>query len=92
MASTELLASGTTKANATEVALTAGTPVTLTIHYTGSSQGIAYLIQHKSAAGAYMPLYTLTPDNQLQMGTLCGSGTYLATRMQGPNASSLERD
>jgi len=93
MAATELLASGTTRAAATEVTLTAGTPVTLTIHFTGSSQGVAYEIAHKNAAGtAYQHLYTLTPDNQLEKGTLCGSGVYRATRVQSANASSLERD
>jgi hypothetical protein len=93
MAATEILASGTTRAAATEIALTAGTPVTLTIHFTGSSQGVAYEIAHKNAAGnAYQNMFTLTPDNQWACGTLRGSGTYRATRVQSANASSLERD
>lgn len=93
MAATELLASGTTQANATEVTLTAGTPVTVTIHYTGRSDGVAYAVYHKNAAGsAYQFLFTLTPANNVEKGTFSGSGTYRFTRQASANASSLEMD
>lgn len=93
MAATELLASGNTEADATEITLTPGTPVTLTIHFTGKARGIAYKIFHKNAAGsAYQHVFTLTPRNQAEMGTLSGSGVYKPVRQQCANASSLERD
>jgi len=90
--STALISSGTTYAASSDITLTAGTPVTLKIYFTGSGQGIAYHLQQKSSGAVYQTVETLTPENIMQKGVLNGAGVYRVTREPGANASSIEQD
>jgi hypothetical protein len=92
MAASELIASGTSYAASADIVLTAGTPVTLKIYFTGKDDGIAYDLQQKSSAGVYQNILRLHPGNIVKKGTLCGSGTYRVLRVPGANASSFEKD
>jgi hypothetical protein len=89
---TELIASGTSYAASADITLTAGTPVTLKIYYTGSDSDVAYDLQEKSSASAYQTIKRLHPGNIVQEGTLCGSGVFRVLRVPGANASSIEKD
>jgi hypothetical protein len=88
----ELIASGTSYAASADIVVTAGTPVTLSIYYTGNDSDIAYDLQQKSSAGVYQSRIRLHPGNIVKEGTLCGSGTYRVLRVPGANASSFEKD
>jgi len=89
---TELIASGTSYAASADITLTAGTPVTLKIYFTGLDNGIAYDLQQKSSAGAYQSILRLHPGNIMEKGTLSGSGVFRVIRHPGANASSIEKD
>ncbi len=88
---TELIASGTTYAASSDVTVVAGTPASFFIHFTGSAGGVAYHLQHKNAAAGYQTIFTYTPDNINEYGTIIGAGVYRFTREPGANASSLEQ-
>lgn len=87
----ELIASGTGYAASADVTVTAGTPVSFFIHFTGQSKEIAYQLQHKTAAATYQTIFTLTPENINEFGTISGAGVFRLTRNPGANASSLEQ-
>lgn len=89
---TELIASGKSYAASSDITLTAGTPVTLKIYFTAAGNDIAYHLDQKSSAGAYQTILTLTPENIVEKGTLCGSGVFRVTRVPSGSASSIEKD
>lgn len=90
--STALISSGSTYAASSDVTVTAGTPITLKIYFTGLDNGIAYDWQQKSSGGAYQTVMRLTPGNIMEKGLWQGAGVYRAIRVPGANASSLEQD
>jgi hypothetical protein len=89
---TELIASGTSYAASSDVTVTAGTPVSFFIHTgTGSAAGVSYQLQHKNAAGGYQTIFTLTPANINEFGTIGGAGVFRILRDASAQASSFEQ-
>lgn len=89
---TELIASGASQSSKVDYTVTAGTPVSLFIYYTGSSSDVRYKRYRKSSAGAYQYLDTLTPENIALQGVIEAGGVYAVERQAGANASSIEKD
>lgn len=55
-----------------------------------ASYGAQYEIAYKTSGGAYVTLFTLTPDNALDMSVVAANGTYAARRIATGVSSGLE--
>lgn len=79
----EAIPSGSVYAASADITVTGGTPKSFYIHYTGSAEGIAYDLQHKSAGAAYQTIERLTPANINERGTIGGAGVFRVIRVPG---------
>lgn len=91
MASTELVAAGTTLANSADFTIAAGSPRTLYLKYAANAGGpILYYIQHKNADNTYTTKVVMTPSHDPL--TLDGSGVFRAQRQATAGSSGLDID
>lgn len=87
----EAIASGSVYAASSDITVTGGTPKSFYIHFTGSSEGIAYDLQHKSAGAVYKTIARLTPANINDQGTINGAGVFRVIRVpDGGGTSSID--
>lgn len=92
MATSELLASGTTEASTSDITVTAGVPVTVFLKAAAGAnvaRGSRAVLQIKSAGGAYFTVGELTRHRPQVV--IDGPGTYRVTRLAADTAFGIDQ-